>query len=156
MKLSYKLQRLKRQKSSMQAAPKSERAGRWFAPSTWVLLGLCVILAAVATLALFDFVVGTKIPPELVGLWEVQEGPQQGGTFEFFRSGTMEVHLVSKKREVTHKTRVAVKDKTLMMFTKDPLRRQATSNESIIRELTADTLILELEKGDVLRMVRIE
>ena len=69
---------------------------------------------------------------------------------------TMKTNVKGRTREVTHKTHVTLKDKTLLMTTKDPQSRKETVNEAIIRELTADTLILELERGDVLKLVRIE
>jgi hypothetical protein len=155
MKLTSRLEKLKQQKSSTSSDwDISKRPTVWFSTSTWVLLGLCLALGGLGALAVLDSLI--KIPPELVGYWEVQEGPQKGGTFEFFRNGTMEVHLQSKKKLVTHKAHVTVRDKALVMANKDPLTREETRSESIIRELTADTLILELEKGDVLKMVRIE
>src|SRR5262245_26314915 len=113
MKLSSKLQILKQEKHSKQAGPKPDHTGGVFAVSTWVLIGLCLLLIGVGALAYFEFFVWNKIPPELAGFWEVEEGPQKGGTFEFFRGGTMEVHLKSKKKEVTYKTQATVKDKTL-------------------------------------------
>jgi hypothetical protein len=161
MKLSSKLEKLKQrlQRRKKQAAKEAgHTAGRPALPaaSTWVLLGLCLLLAGLGTLAVFEFFVWTRVPPELVGLWEVEEGPQKGGTFEFFRDGTMEVHLQAKKRTVGYKMRVAVRDKTLVITPKGSQSPENTPAESIIRELTADTLILELEKGDVLKLVRIE
>jgi hypothetical protein len=155
MKLSARLETLKQQKRAEGAdAGKDKRTTPWFGASTWVLLGLGLALGGVGDLAVRDFLI--KIPPELVGFWEIQEGPQKDGTFEFFRNGTLEVRLPAKKKDILHKTQVSVHDKTLVMTTKDPISREETKNEGVIRELTANTLILELEKGDVLKMVRIE
>jgi hypothetical protein len=157
MKLFAKLAKLKQQRKSNRAGPKpGSHERKRLAPSTWVLVALCLVLAGLGTLAVFEFFVWNKIPPELVGMWEVQEGPQKYGTFEFSRNGTMDVRLKTNKRDVTHKTRVAVRDRTLLMTAKDPQTREDKTSASIIRELTADTLILELERGDVLRMVRVE
>src|SRR5262245_57139713 len=156
MKLSEKLQHLKQERAAKQAGAKSGGVSGMFAASTWVLLGLILLLGGVATLAYLEFFVWNKIPPALAGLWEVEEGPRKGGTFEFFRKGVMEVHLKDRKKAVTHKTRVAVRDKTLLITAQDPKTGDETTNEGTIRELTADTLILELERGDVLRMVRVD
>jgi hypothetical protein len=120
------------------------------------LLGLCLVVAGLGTLAVFEFFVWNKVPPELVGYWEVTEGPQKGGTFEFFREGRMEVRLKSKKRTVTHKAPIVVRGKTLVEIARQPLTGDETASQSIIHELTAQTLILESERGDVLSMVRIE
>ena len=56
----------------------------------------------------------------------------------------------------SRKARVAVRDKTLVMIEKDPRTGGELRTKYTIRELTADTLILELEKGDFLKMVRLE
>ena len=156
MSLSSKLQRLKRERASKRAEYLPDRKNALFSSSTWLLLGLSLALAGVGALTILEFTVWNKLPPALVGLWEIQEGPQKDGTFEFFRNGTMEVRLQDKKKEVVHKTQVTVRDRTLVMTKKGPFTREEKTNESLIRELTADTLILELEKGDVLKMVRIE
>jgi uncharacterized protein (TIGR03066 family) len=126
------------------------------APSTMILLALAVVLAGVSTLAVYEFFVWTKVPPELVGLWEVEEGPQKRGTFEFSRDGTMEVHFTNNKKHVSHKTRVSVKDRTLSIAARGFLGQENGTSECAIRELTADTLVLELERGDVLKLVRVE
>jgi hypothetical protein len=154
MKLSARLAKLRKRKEPHAAA--ADGAAFGVSASAWVLLGLCLVLVGVGTLAYYEFFVWTKVPPELLGLWEIDDGPQKGGTFEFFRDGTMEVYLRAKKKAVTHKTQVTVRDKTLSMTTQNPLFGGEAANECMIRELTAETLILELERGDVLKMVRIE
>jgi hypothetical protein len=154
MKLSARMAKLRKRKPAHAAA--DSRPPFAVSASTWVLLGLCLALGGVGTLAVYEFFIWTKVPPELVGLWEVDEGPQKGGTFEFFRDGTMEVLLKAKGKTVTHKTQVSVRGKTLFMTTRDPLTREESTNEGMIRELTRDTLIVELERGDVLKMMRIE
>jgi hypothetical protein len=160
MKLSSKLQKLKqelKQKKALQdAASRLDGPGAFFAPSTWILLGLLVVLGGLGTWAGFEVFAWNKVPAGLVGLWEVEEGPQKGGTFEFFRDGTMEVHLKSKKGTVTHKTQVSVRDKTLVIVAQGLQGHEELTRDCIIRELTAETLILELEQGDVLKFVRIE
>jgi hypothetical protein len=161
MNLDSKLEqirhKLKQKKSTEQGGEKSDRlSSRLFAPSSLVLIGLFLVLAAVSALAVRDFLVWNKLPQEMIGLWEVGEGSMKGGTFEFMPNGTMEVQVYNKKKHITHKTRVVVRDKTLFITARDPLALQAVTSESIIRELTADTLILELEKGEVLKMVRVD
>jgi hypothetical protein len=155
MKLSSRLEKLKQKRAVHDGASSPETKRALLAPSSWILLGLALVLAGVSTVAVYEFFVWTKVPPELVGLWEVEDGPQKRGTFEFFRDGTMEVHLMANKKHVTHKTRVTVKDRTLSIAGQGLFARDSTS-ECAIRELTAATLILELERGDVLKMVRVE
>ena len=156
MKLSDKLQILKHKKAPGETGPAPERTGIGIAPSTWVLLGLFLILGGVGTLFVFEFFIWTKVPPALVGYWEVNEGPQKGGSYDFFRNGTAEVLVKTRKGEVTYKAQVVVRHKTLVETVKDRETGERATRKSIIRELTADSLILELEKGNVLKMVRIE
>src|SRR5262249_25700475 len=121
MKLSLRLDRWRRKKAAHDAAPTPAAGSILPAPSTLVLLGLALALAGVATLFAFERFIWTKVPPELVGLWEVNEGPQKGGTFEFFRDGVMEVNLVAaKKKRITHKTPVVVNDKTIQIAASGP------------------------------------
>jgi hypothetical protein len=47
----------------------------------WAVLGLGLLLAAGGTWAALEFFVWNKLPPALVGKWEVQGGPMSGGTF---------------------------------------------------------------------------
>jgi hypothetical protein len=47
-----------------------------------------------------------------------------------------------------------VEDRTLWTTTQNPSTRQESTRKSTIRELTAKSLILEFENGDVLRLVR--
>src|SRR5579862_911113 len=122
MKLSSSLRKLKQEKVSQQGISKPR--GPMLTTSTWVLLGLTFVLAGFGTWAVFDFIVWNKVPPELVGLWEVEQGPQKGATFEFFRDGVMEVQMRRNKKEISHKAQVAVRDKTLLMTSKNPLTRK--------------------------------
>src|SRR5262245_38096387 len=119
MKLTSKLQRLKQQKLSKQADANAEPRGNGLSLSTWILVFLFLTLIGVGTLAGFEFLVWNKIPPELAGLWEVEDGPLKRSTFEFFRDGSMEqtlkVNAKGIKRNVAQKMHVALKDKTLMM-----------------------------------------
>jgi hypothetical protein len=155
MNRAARLQKRKEQKQAQRANTDRGAVG-WLSSSTWILFGLLLALAGLGTLAVLEFTIWNKIPPALVGLWEIDGGPQKDTTFEFFRNGTLEVHLQEKKRDIAYKTQVHVRDRTLLETKKDPLTREEKTSESRIRELTADTLILETEKGDVLKMVRIE
>jgi len=156
MKLSAKLAKLRQRKRASASGKPSEAPSSALAASTWVLIALALLLACVGTLTALEFFVWNKIPPGLVGVWEFSDGPQKHGTFEFSRNGTMELRTYNKKKPLTTKALVTVRDKTLFITEKALLTREETTTEGIIRELTADTLILELQKGEVLRMVRVE
>jgi hypothetical protein len=120
----------------------------------WVWLAFVAIVAGAGTLAVFEWVYWKDVPPELVGTWDVEEGPLAGGIFRFSRNGNLEMRLKQKGKEIQLNGQVAVVDKTLRTKTRAPLSGQEETTKSIIRELTARTLILELESGDVLKMGR--
>jgi hypothetical protein len=156
MKLSARLAKLRQRKHASASGKANEVPSSALAASTCVLIALALLLACVGTLSALEFFVWNKIPPELVGVWEFSDGPQKHGTFEFSRNGTMELRTYNKKKPLTTKAAASVRDKTLFITEKATLGREQTTTEAIIRELTADTLILELEKGEVLKMVRVE
>src|SRR5262245_55932537 len=72
-----------------QMAPRPAPARSLFARYRGALLLLLALGAAGATWAVFEFVVWAKVPSELVGKWVVMEGPDEGGTIDFYRNGTM-------------------------------------------------------------------
>jgi uncharacterized protein (TIGR03066 family) len=156
MKHPTKLARLKLRKHARltQRTPggqEGDPSGRWL----WVgLIALCLLLGGAGTWAAFEFLVWTKVPPELVGTWEVEEGAQQGGTFQFLRNGTLIVHLDNQGTDVSFKARAALEGRTLRTTLNNPNSNLEETRKSTIRELTAKTLVLEFESGEVLRMVR--
>jgi hypothetical protein len=156
MNVSSRLEKLMQKRAAQNRVAKADGPRAMLAPATWVLLGLSSLLAGVSTLAVCEFFVWTRVPPELVGLWEVDEGPQKRGTFEFLRDGTMEVQVTANKKHVTHKTPVTVKDRKMSIAGQGLFARADAPSECTIRELTADTLVLELERGDILKLVRVE
>ncbi len=127
----------------------------------WLVLALYLLLAggatgAVTTWAVSEGLLFSKIPRDLAGKWVVQGGPQDGATFDFFRSGDMVAHLNHNGTAVLLKARVAVEGKVLLTTTQNPHTKQEETNASTIRELTAVSLVLETRKGEVFRMVRAE
>lgn len=144
----------RRHQKQPQSPPRSlpqARPGR----SRWVWVILCgLILAGGGTWAALEFFLWNKIPPALVGKWEVSGGPMSGGTFDFSRNGTLEIRQRTGGSFVTLKARAAVTGKTLATTTHNPQTRGEETHWSTIQELTADSLILELEKGEVLKLVR--
>jgi uncharacterized protein (TIGR03066 family) len=123
---------------------------------TWLVLGLCLLLAGGGTWAAAEFFFFSKLPPELVGKWVVRGGPQDGATFDFFRGGSMEAHLNNNGMEVVIKARATLEGKTLLTTTQNPHTKQDETTTSTIRELTRDTLVIETKQGEVFRMTRAE
>jgi hypothetical protein len=150
MKLSDKLATLKQRKET--EAKAGEPNGGSFALPGWEWLALLLILAVGGTLAYLHFHVWT-VPPELVGTWKVEEGPQSG-TFTFSRNGALRVRVQGIKTDQLLKGQVEVEDRTLWTTTRHPKTGQENTSKSTIRELTAKSLILELESGDIVKLVR--
>jgi uncharacterized protein (TIGR03066 family) len=158
MKLSTRIEQFKRQKDAKRPKPPKprpvRRAGRPWTWRHWGLLALWLFLAAGGAWAALELVVWNRLPPELVGKWQVKEGPMAGGAFYFSRSGTLEIHGNNQGRYYTLKGRVALEGKNLLTTTQNPRSQQDETRTSVIQELTANSLILELESGEVLKMVR--
>jgi uncharacterized protein (TIGR03066 family) len=127
----------------------------------WLVLALCLLLAggatgAVTAWAVSEGILFSKIPRDLVGKWVVQGGPQDGATFDFFRSGDMVARLNNNGTAVVLKARVAVEGKKLLTTTRNPHTDKDETNTSTIRELTRDSLVLETARGEVFRLSRAE
>jgi hypothetical protein len=122
----------------------------------WALIGLCVVLAFGGTLAFCEYFVFSKIPTELVGEWVVQGGPQHGATFDFSRRGTLEAHFNGQGFDHPLNGTVAVEDKLMRITTRNPHTNLDETRTCIIRELTAESLIVEFEKNETFKMVRVK
>jgi hypothetical protein len=129
------------------AAPPRSRRGRILLVAS--ALGLCT-----ATWAFFEFVVWNRLPPELVGKWVVVEGPQEGATFDFFRNGTMTGRINLGGNEGIINARVRVEGKNIYSTTRHPETGQEDTVVQIIRRLTATELVVEDERGKLLKMER--
>jgi hypothetical protein len=158
MKLSTRLETLKRQKQARQPKqPKLKlirREHRKLSPRHWAGIAIGLLLAGAAAWAGCELFLWNKLPPELVGKWEVQEGPMRGGSFLFSRDGTLEIRGEERGNTYTLKGKVAVEDKTLLTTTRNPRTRLDETRKSLIQELTASSMILELESGEVVKLAR--
>jgi hypothetical protein len=152
MKLSSHLAKLKLEKikaAELKPVPGKRAQG---ALKYWVALIICLLFAAVGTWRALAIFVWDKLPTALIGKWEVQDGPMKGGTFAFSRNGSVEIRAPGTNDKIN--ARVAVEGKILLTTTQNPSTRKDETRKSIIQELTENSLILELERGAVLRMAR--
>jgi hypothetical protein len=163
MKLSSRLEQLKRQRQTRQTAPGSAgpQGGkgprrRWTRITLCLILPLGLLLAVVGTWAVLEFVLWNQVPAALVGTWQVTEGPMAGGTFTFSRRGTVAIHAHGEGTNFAVNARVVVAGKVLLTVSQDPQTGQEQTRKSTIQELTASSLVLRLENGEVLRMARKE
>jgi hypothetical protein len=134
--------------------PDSIKKGGLFLLPRWVLLALCLVIPAAGAWAAFEFLVWNKLPPELVGKWVVLEGPQEGATLDFSRRGTLigKVNLAGKEGILN--ARVQVDGKKLLSTTKHPRTGQDETHVQVIRTLTAKEMVLEDERGGLLKLER--
>ena len=115
---------------------------------------VCALLVATGTWALFEFVIWNVTPPELVGKWVVVEGPQEGATFDFYRNGTLRGIVNVGGKEGIVDAQIHVEGKKIFSTTRNPNTGKDDTLIQNIRTLTATGLILEDEKGSVLKMER--
>ena len=149
------LLKMKRRHQNHRTKRQDRRAGRkLLGLPLWMWLAVVVTVAGGGTLAVFEWFVWNKVPPELAGKWDVDSGPLAGGTFDFSRNGDLEMRFKKQGKEINLKGRVAVEDKTLFTTTQNAQTGYTETTRSIIRELTARSLIIELDSGDVLKLGR--
>jgi hypothetical protein len=133
--------------------PAEATRAKFFLPR-WAVIGLCVVLAFGATLAVCEFFIFAKLPPELVGKWVVLGGQQDGATFDFSRRGTLEAHLNDNGMMKGMIATVAVEDKTMRVTTQKPGTERYDTTTCVIRELTGEFLVVEFPNNEVFRMAR--
>jgi uncharacterized protein (TIGR03066 family) len=143
-----------RKQTKTTARQGGHRTGWELAPRHWAVIALCLFLAAGGTFAVLELFIWNKVPPELVGTWEVTEGPMAGGTFEFSRTGALVTRVKEKGKYFTLRGDVQVEDRVLLTTTQHPTTGREQTRKSTIRELTESTLILELDNGEVLKLMR--
>ena len=121
-----------------------------------VLLGAMLIVVAAGVWGLFEFVIWNNIPAELVGKWEIMEGPDEGGTVDFYRNGSMVAHVNRAGMLGITEARIRVDEKKIHVTT----RRRETGEEltrvQTIKLLEGDRLVLQDEKGNLLKLRRAE
>ncbi len=151
MKLSTQIAKLKIKKAK--ATRDSRTVGKSSRFLTWkrasVSLGLVVAVGLSWTV--LNIFVWHRLPGELVGTWEVQAGPMQGGTFQFLSDGGL---VIRSGQGPEMKASAELDGKTLLTTTQNPGTLREETRKSTIQELTATSLILVLERGDVLQMLR--
>ena len=141
-----------RSKSQPQKAPSTPPVTGGSPARRWAIPVLCLLLAAGGTWAAFEFIVLAPLPRDLVGKWVVEGGEQDGATFDFYRNGTMIGRVNLQDREGRIEARVRVEGDLLLSTTRNPnTRRDETRTQKIVR-LTRSELVLEDNRGQVLRM----
>jgi uncharacterized protein (TIGR03066 family) len=120
----------------------------------WLLLVLVGILALGGTWAFFELVVWSRVPSELVGKWVVMEGPDEGGTVDFYRHGTMVAKVNHHGREGIIEARIRVDGKKIHVTTRNQQTGEEGTRVQTILSLDGDRLVLEDERGMSVKMRR--
>ena len=129
---------------------------RWSTIFRWLSLSVAGLAVAAASWAFFEFVVLRKVPSELVGKWVVVGGPQDGATFDFARNGSLIGTVNNRGQEAHVVADVRVEGKNLYSTTLNPTTKIEETRLQVIRTLTAKDLVLEDERGGLLKMERAE
>lgn len=133
------------------APPQPPRPNPW--PRLFAL-GLCLVVSAAATWAVFEYVVWNRLPALLVGKWVVEGGDQDGATFDFLRDGRMVGRINVQGKQGVINARVKVEGVTLFATTRNPTTGQDETRTQIIKSLTNRALVLQDDRGNLLSMVR--
>lgn len=129
------------------------------ASSRWkhrIGLGLCLFLAAGGTWAVLEFVVWNKLPPELIGKWVVMDGPDEGGTVDFHRNGTMVAKVNNRGMEGIIEAEVRVEDNKIHVTTRNRETGERGTRIQTIKISNGNRLILQDERGVSIKLERAE
>jgi uncharacterized protein (TIGR03066 family) len=122
----------------------------------WAAILLVIALAAGGSFAVFEFLLPSRIPRELVGRWRVDGGQMNGTIFEFQRNGTMIGRKTQGDKEGRIEGTAIVTDKTLRTTTTNPFTGKAETGAQTIITLTAKEFVTEDQKGARVTMRRVE
>jgi hypothetical protein len=120
----------------------------------WAVLALCILIAAGGTWALFEYVVWNTVPRELVGKWVVTEGPDEGGTIDFFRGGTMVARVNLQGKLGIIEAKIRVEDGKIIATLKNQLTGELGTRVQTIKVLDAKRLVLQDERGNLIKLER--
>ena len=122
---------------------------------TWLILLACLLGSLGVSFVVFKFFILASVPSELVGAWQVIDGPLRGATLEFRQDGAV-VATVTKmgKKEITNSS-AKVDGQKLYLTTKDSETGKEDTVLQTILNLTEDELVLRDEDKRTYRMKRV-
>jgi uncharacterized protein (TIGR03066 family) len=120
----------------------------------WVIMVLCLFGAAVISFVVFRFVV-PPVPRELVGDWQVTEGPLRGATLEIRAEGIAIATISRDRKKLITKSSVRVQDKQILLTTQDDKSGELETVTQSILKLTDNELVIQDEDQNVYRMRRV-
>jgi uncharacterized protein (TIGR03066 family) len=121
----------------------------------WLVALICLVGATVASFFVFKYLLLPGIPPELVGTWQVTDGPLRGATLEFRRNGTAVAVMYKEGKKETTNQSVRVEGTTMVLTGQDdPSGKNDIVTQTIVR-LTDDELVIRDADRNTYRMKRI-
>ena len=122
----------------------------------WLKVLLVLIAVAGSTFALFEFVLIARVPPELVGRWQVIDGPFRTMTMEFQRDGTMTGRAVIDGQERELEGTASMRGNKLTTTTTNPFTGKRDSATQTVLSLTDTEFVTVDEQGTRIVMRRIK
>jgi uncharacterized protein (TIGR03066 family) len=104
-------------------------------------------VAFAGTWAVLERVVWARVPSELVGKWVVTDGPDEGGTVDFYRNGTMVAKVNNGGFEGIIEAKICVEGKKIHVTTRHRQTGEEGTRVQTIKVLDATRLVLEDERG---------
>jgi len=138
------------------AASQPAATSFWRSGRLWLILFLCLVGSTVASYVVFKYVM-VKVPPELVGTWQVTKGPFKGWTLELHSDGTAIGTEYRPGQKVVLNQTVEVDGKSIVL-TNTNMDEKTGKNDTAtltILELTGDTLVIRHEDQTTYHMKRI-
>ncbi len=117
----------------------------------WGLAALCLLVAG-GTWAVLEFVVWNTVPSALVGKWVVTEGPDEGGTIDFYRGGTMVARVNLQGRLGIIEAKIRVEDDKIIATLKNHQTGELGTRVQTIKVLDGRRLVLEDEHGNLIKL----
>jgi uncharacterized protein (TIGR03066 family) len=147
---SYKGESEEQQEASVRAQPKPTPHRR-----LWIFLLLCLASSTLVSFVVFKYIAPT-IPHELIGTWQVAEGPLKGATLEFLWHGTAIATSPDKqgKKETTDSS-VKVEGKTIYLTSADGVTGKRETVTQTILKLSEDELVIRDEDRKTYAMTRV-
>ena len=127
---------------------------RWL--PRWAVALLIGATMAAGTFALFEFVVLSKLPHDLLGTWRVDDGDIDSPTLEFRRDGTMLITVVRAGTPWTLEGTAAVEGDILRTTKTDSLTGKRETGTQTIIALTPTEFTTEDADGTRITMKRLQ
>jgi uncharacterized protein (TIGR03066 family) len=120
----------------------------------WLFLLVCLVGSYLASYVIFKYIAPT-IPHELIGTWQVAEGPLKGATLEFRWYGTaIGIETDKQGKKTVKDSTVKVSEKNIYMTSVDETGNQENVVQTILK-LTKDELIIRDEDRNTFVMTRV-